>query len=356
MDGNRFFEAVDNRTMSPPSHSHSAHQTRDFLSTFGTVSPDAASNLGDYRPFTPQAHTNNHASTSSEEHLDRPRLLDATEEWSLNAQPLHPSAPLDQQAEMQPSSSHQVSQGRDWYRYVVDKHFPWTTLEDRVYKNLSKEQKFLITDRIQEIRPYVPDTIRDKLYTEMDVPLATALLGDDISEMEAAVQKIFPIDQQRRKGGRGAHFVPWMTGLTNAQRREFVETLARVLKRGADDIRDLLLRRQVSPKIIQKFLHAHTPEHLVQLAEHYQLVPPSHRRGSLPWQEGTSAIQRRAIIQRLMSYGFKKRDYCYEMFQKPFIPPGYGLELLKASDAEFRQMLQDLKPQTQFPEVRSHAP
>ncbi|UZJ50771.1 hypothetical protein CBS101457_000091 [Exobasidium rhododendri] len=172
----------------------------------------------------------------------------------------------------------------------------------------------------------------------MDVALASELMSGDIRVVEMAVEMLYPIDKMKK----GRTRLPWMHGLTNAQRRQVITLLAEATQQSSDELRALFLRAHLGPDIAWEILHTTTPEQRIAIAKRCNLYHDVVAR-NLPWQKGTSAIQRRAVLQRMMIYGVKNQQYCYELLKKAKAPSRYGLTMLRANDDEFMDIILRLK-------------
>ncbi|UZJ50862.1 hypothetical protein CBS101457_000182 [Exobasidium rhododendri] len=207
---------------------------------------------------------------------------------------------------------------------------------DNVYDYLDKNQKMLITDRIQQIRPYSESGIRKTLISYMTTTIAQALLSDNEQHVESAVNALYPIEMRKS----GTSYTPWMTGFTNAQRRQIIEEFAEATLQSVDDLRNLFLRRMMSPEQAVE-IHLATPQQRLAIAHRDALILPVNKR-HLPWQRGLSKVQRRAVVQRMRITARISESYCYELFQR-IAEPGYGLTMLRANDAEFKEIMNELR-------------
>ncbi|UZJ50779.1 hypothetical protein CBS101457_000099 [Exobasidium rhododendri] len=229
------------------------------------------------------------------------------------------------------------------YTIPVDKDFPRNHLGDSVYMDLSRDQKALVIDRIQQIRPFSPPSIRKKLGRHLSAPIAKAILSDDETAVEAAVEELIPINQAPE---RTAH-PPWMTGLSNTQRKVVILKLAAATEQRTEELRDFFLNRHVTPEVAKKILHADIQE-CKMIAYDNNLILKENERNR-PWQRGVSQNQRKALLHRMMTKGGVKNNIlCYEYLERYYVPRGYGLKMLRADDKTFMEIMEWLRG-TGFP-------
>ncbi|UZJ50893.1 hypothetical protein CBS101457_000213 [Exobasidium rhododendri] len=225
------------------------------------------------------------------------------------------------------------------YSQRVDTEFEYDNLEDYMYARLDDDQTRLIVDRIKEIRPYRDDAIKKKLINHMRVPEAKALMSDDTREVEKAVNELYPIDMKKR---RSTHD-PWMTGLTNEQRRQVMAKLADATQQPVDTLLDFFLKQKITPGVAWAILQAASKEEVVALARNLNLLVTEERAQS-KWQKGMGQLQRRALLYRMKTTGKVIDDArSYKMLQKRFVPSAFGLKMLRANDEDFVKMVLWLK-------------
>ncbi|UZJ50891.1 hypothetical protein CBS101457_000211 [Exobasidium rhododendri] len=228
------------------------------------------------------------------------------------------------------------------YTLPVTSNFPYMNLTDRVYKGLSEDQTLLIVDRIMQIRPYMNDTIRRYLRTNLDVVLARELLSDDIRVVETAIDILYPTERRKRRRGD-----PWMTGLTNAERRHVIERLARATQQREDHLRAMFLREKVTPETARRILDAANEEDCARIAASHGLIMPP-KPGLAPWAKGLSQIQKRALQCRITAFApaLLGDSQSWSLLDSSHAPSGFGLTLLRASDADFARYLRWLSGET----------
>ncbi|UZJ50769.1 hypothetical protein CBS101457_000089 [Exobasidium rhododendri] len=225
------------------------------------------------------------------------------------------------------------------YMIRFDPSFSFDNEIDSVFYKLDKLQRMIVIDRVSQIRPYRIDSIRKALQRKMSAPVARALLSGDVAEVEAGVECIYPIERKKK----GFMQPPWMFGLDNAQRRQVIALLANATQQSTDDLRELFLTRKIEPFVSWQILSAPSLHQLVHLAYTHGLIIAGERRKCLTWQRGLSVLQRKAVIQRMMGSGIVRKQYCYELFQRPFIPAGFGLVMLRVNEEAFQQIMAILK-------------
>ncbi|UZJ50742.1 hypothetical protein CBS101457_000062 [Exobasidium rhododendri] len=220
------------------------------------------------------------------------------------------------------------------YTLVVDTRFPSEHEGEMVYHKLSKDQKLVILEHIHQTRPYKARYLRQHLEYYLTARLARELLSREERRIEAAVEELFPIDKPKKSPE-----TPWMTGLTNTDRKEVIRKIAKATLQGADDLRDLFLSRHVTPQVAQHILHSDKDDELRGIAQRLGLIVPSDANDK-PWKKGTSQIHRKAIRQRMMAFGVEKETTCYDWLGRRLIPTGYGLKMLRANDAQFEKIME----------------
>ncbi|UZJ50877.1 hypothetical protein CBS101457_000197 [Exobasidium rhododendri] len=238
------------------------------------------------------------------------------------------------------------------YESTVQPPRPGVTL----YASLSEPQRFEITDRLCQIRPYMMESVQYYLGRYLTVALAKELLSNDEDVVDAAATNLLGDYELEIKSDDGKHTykrTPWMTGLKNNQRKEAIRRLAVVTLQAADKLRDYFLEANVTKEVAQLILDANYKEEIWSIAlENNLFVPPSKKDGEdgqvkakRPWREGLSGIQRFALQQRifLSGQGIRDRAHCYKLLSKPKIPSGgFGLMMLQADDSKFARMLEAL--------------
>ncbi|UZJ50777.1 hypothetical protein CBS101457_000097 [Exobasidium rhododendri] len=229
-------------------------------------------------------------------------------------------------------SPHEYTIPRE-YIYPVSRTFPYTTLQDLVFHRLSSTQKTFVVDRILQIRPYFTDSIRKKLARKLTAQLALDILSEDAGKIEAAIDKLYRIDVQKQK----SYTDPWMTGLSNAQRRQIIAKFAEVTKQNVDLLREMFLRDNVTPQLALQIRSA-TDEECMQLAKQNGLLYEENERRA-PWQKGATHMQKKALVHRMMATGELRNTQCWALLEKRFVPSGYGLQMLRADDDDFHKMM-----------------
>ncbi|UZJ50772.1 hypothetical protein CBS101457_000092 [Exobasidium rhododendri] len=215
------------------------------------------------------------------------------------------------------------------YTLRLHSQFHYTADNEKVYFQLSENQRLYIMDQIRQIRPLKSEAIRKGLANRLKASTALKFMTGEIEQIEEATQELYHIDAQRMNATQ-PH---WMTGMTNAQRRQVIDELAEATSQPSDSLRELFLYLGVSVQVAQSLLNADDEERL-QIAEERQLYAPVDPR-ALPWRTGLSKMQRTALIQRLLGPNVGTH-YARELLQDPRNPVKFGLYLLRASDAQFQ--------------------
>ncbi|UZJ50776.1 hypothetical protein CBS101457_000096 [Exobasidium rhododendri] len=225
------------------------------------------------------------------------------------------------------------------YTIPVDADFDYDEQKDFIiFDKLSKDQKILVVDRIMQIRPYSGDAVRKKLQVRLDAFLAKQLLSDNVTWVEDAVEVLYPI--RKRKMRYYQH--PWMSGLTNAQRRQVIVKFADATEQPVDHLREFFLLQMVTPDVAVKILEAPTKKACEQIAVKYGLLIQENPRNA-PWQKGCSNMQKKALIHRMMTVGRQEKMVCYQLLQKSTLPSGVGLMMLRVSDEKFPSVMASLQ-------------
>ncbi|UZJ50760.1 hypothetical protein CBS101457_000080 [Exobasidium rhododendri] len=137
-----------------------------------------------------------------------------------------------------------------------------------------------------------------------------------------------------------------MTGFSKAERIEVIERLAEATLQSEDVLRDFFIEEKIAPSVAEEILSAQTPEEVRHIARKHGLVITKRPMGFPrlkavnPWQKGTSKVQRKAILQRMMRQGGLSYPHsCYDLLNKEKVPAGYGLKILKATKQEFEDIM-----------------
>ncbi|UZJ53689.1 hypothetical protein CBS101457_003009 [Exobasidium rhododendri] len=223
------------------------------------------------------------------------------------------------------------------YTMPVESTFHAKSESRNLFQSLNDAQRLLIVDRIMQIRPYCDNTTRKKLGRSLDASLARALLSDDVAQIEAAVEKLYPIDIVKYSAKHNT----WMTGLTNTERRQVIERVAAATEQDARKLREHFLRKKVTPSVARLLLAAND-DACVQYAREYDLIVPT-TEGHAVWQKGMSFIQKKALLHRMRAYGVVSDYRCYRLLEKKRVPSGSGLRMLKAGDDQFADIMESLK-------------
>ncbi|UZJ50857.1 hypothetical protein CBS101457_000177 [Exobasidium rhododendri] len=243
--------------------------------------------------------------------------------------------------EMEASTSYlEPRDHRHEYKLQYNPRFNYRSEDDLVWKNdiLSDDQKAVIVENIQRVRPDQSSYIRKQMGRNLTPVLAKGLLSKDEHCVEETIQTMYPIDYTRQKSSHEK----WMKGLKSEDRIEVIRIMAEATEQSADALRDVFLRNKLTPEVASVILHADA-DVCRMIAEKYGLYIDG-RNSYLAWQRGMSAIQKRALIQRMMVTGkFKTEKSCYEFLGKNKVPFGYGIKLLRASNEELLQMADSLR-------------
>ncbi|UZJ50763.1 hypothetical protein CBS101457_000083 [Exobasidium rhododendri] len=210
----------------------------------------------------------------------------------------------------------------------------------RVYDSLHDDQKMYIAELFLQIRAYTPHSIEKALQKRLYAKYARELLSNNVDRIEAAVEKMIPDNR-----ARDIDYVPWMTGLSNAHRRQIMEQLADATDQRIDGLRMLFLARKISPEFALRLLHA-SEEQIQAIAQQNNLtVVNDGQEAQQPWLRGLSTMQIRALMQRLatLSGDFSDEAYCHAVLQVPDAPSGLGKVLLRVNDKNFRTMMHTLR-------------
>ncbi|UZJ50793.1 hypothetical protein CBS101457_000113 [Exobasidium rhododendri] len=222
------------------------------------------------------------------------------------------------------------------YTLKVDPYFSYSTEDDLVYSTaLSKDQKIFIRECLLQVRPYTEKTIQTKLSSSLTPRLAKEFLSGEVHRVDAAVEELYPIDQ-RKRGAQGK--TTWMKDLDKWQRIRVIEIMADATGLATDDLRELFLKRKISPDTAQRILHATGREECRAIAQRYALTLPENEHARA-WQKGVSQIERRALRQRMLATRLRDELGFYDLLRKRKIPRGYGLDLLRANDRAFMAMM-----------------
>ncbi|UZJ53685.1 hypothetical protein CBS101457_003005 [Exobasidium rhododendri] len=223
------------------------------------------------------------------------------------------------------------------YTLRVHPEFYYQSADELVYSSLSDHQGLLIMDLIRQIRPYGADTIRKALGNRLKARLAREFLSGDMQRVEAAVEKFYPRDVQRKINYTHDN---WMTGMTDDQRRYVIERIAAQTGQATDALREYFLKRDYTPEVAWEFVEADDAA-LMLLIDKYEPFAPVDIR-ALPWQGGASKIQKTAFLQRMTSTNISLA-HARVLLQEKWIKTGYCLEMLRASEQEFRQKMGELR-------------
>ncbi|UZJ50833.1 hypothetical protein CBS101457_000153 [Exobasidium rhododendri] len=211
--------------------------------------------------------------------------------------------------------------------------------EKEVYSKIGSDRRLVAADQIHRIRPYKMEYIRQQLRRKfMTAPLANELLSQDQHRVEAAVDVIFPMDDNTSRS-----FVPWMTGFSNAKRIQIVEKLAGATRQGADQLRELMIDSKTTPEEASRILNARTPEEVRGIARMMNLYHVQD--ADKGWAMGMSEMQRKALLQRMLLHGQTHPNMRYAYLSKDKVPEGYGLHMLRVDDAEFFNIIMWLRGQ-----------
>ncbi|UZJ50801.1 hypothetical protein CBS101457_000121 [Exobasidium rhododendri] len=220
------------------------------------------------------------------------------------------------------------------YRLKVDQHIHFDDYGQTGYQALSSHQGLFITERIREIRPYSAAAVHTKLWRTMrGTRILEAILGDNVTTMEAAINEVYKIDTYKR----GSTVTPWMTGLKNEQRRQVINVLADAMNVGEDVLRDAFLLQHVPPSVASDVLGANNKEERLYAARTIRIGPASDAFAA--WNKGLSGIQRVALLQRMMNILDAPEASCRALLSRQYVPEGLGKVLIRARKEEFRQIM-----------------
>ncbi|UZJ50858.1 hypothetical protein CBS101457_000178 [Exobasidium rhododendri] len=228
----------------------------------------------------------------------------------------------------------------------ISPHFDYHSEDELVWTCLSTEQKLVVTDRVHEIRPRKAPNLRQRLSDKLTAKSAKELLGDNLSEIEAAVNQLFPLE--RSKKSKAKPVKTWLTGLENWQKRAVINKVARDTLQDTERLRDRFLDNKVTPEQALHLLNA-LPEDCRRMAAALDLIMPDFET-CLPWQKGLSKLQRKALLHRMMTVGRRCEKTSYDLLERRKLPPGYGLKMLEANDADFLYIMRCLKGSADLPE------
>ncbi|UZJ50895.1 hypothetical protein CBS101457_000215 [Exobasidium rhododendri] len=257
--------------------------------------------------------------------------------WNRSPSP----PPREQPSILSSSPSPSPSSGE--YALHVDSHFHFSRLDDLVYRTLSEDQKAFILERVHQVRPYLSGSVRKKLYEKLNVPLAKQFLSGDETEVEKAIEKIYPYSAKKY----GLEQDSWMAGFSEAARRQIIVKLAEATGQKTNEVADIFLNRNMDSDTAAKIMKA-TPDQCVMIAVEHDLILPESIKDR-PWQKRLSPLQVRALFQRMMLYGgVATEEQCVPLLRSSCVPDAYGVTLLKASDAAFEQMMRALWEKTRM--------
>ncbi|UZJ50806.1 hypothetical protein CBS101457_000126 [Exobasidium rhododendri] len=226
------------------------------------------------------------------------------------------------------------------YRLQVDSRVPDVPGHVKVFELLSSLQKAFIVEQVCQIRPYSSESVRKAFSSKLKGSYwARELLSNDLDRIEAAVEHMWPIIRFKK----GSDHMPWMTGLTNAERRQVIDLVAGDTNQATDVLRELFLKQKISPATSKRILQACKEERMSIIHEHGLVMSPKRvRKNHLKWKTGLSKIQRKALRQRMMNTGITEGNF-YEIMRHPGIEDGFGTMMLRAEQPHFEQVLAELR-------------
>ncbi|UZJ50835.1 hypothetical protein CBS101457_000155 [Exobasidium rhododendri] len=223
------------------------------------------------------------------------------------------------------------------YTVFADSRIPNDQEYTSVYRMLNRDQRLVITELIHSTRPYAAHYLQRELKRLLRSQDAADLLSNDETLIEAAIKRMYPPEGKNAK-----RYIPWTKGLNSRQRFQVIDKLSEATLQSSTALRDHLLEIQASPDLGKAILDAADLEAVRKIAVKYQLYSPKEEKGVLPWQRGTSVIQRRSLLQRFAAAGIDE-GHAYLLLQKAKVTPGYGLKMLKTSEIQFAIALGSLQ-------------
>ncbi|UZJ50863.1 hypothetical protein CBS101457_000183 [Exobasidium rhododendri] len=225
------------------------------------------------------------------------------------------------------------------YTLRVHPTFHYTHPNEMAYKYLSENQSLFLMDMIRQVRPFSANAIRKSLGARLRAKLAVEMLSGDEERVNSAIEKFYPRDTPKQKD-LYTHD-DWMTNLPDILRKSVIERLAERTQQSADGLRELFAAQDFGTDVPHELLTATDDEKYMVVVEKYGLyVGPTKK--ALPWQHGSSKIQRAAFYQRANNTGIKL-NRLRALLQDPQIEEGYCLRMLRLDDQHFRAEIAKLK-------------
>ncbi|UZJ50849.1 hypothetical protein CBS101457_000169 [Exobasidium rhododendri] len=228
------------------------------------------------------------------------------------------------------------------YTLQVDNYIKMRSSDENelVWKDgLTDNQKLVIVEHVQRIRPYIEKSMRDRLLLKVTARLARALLSNDETQINAAVEEIYPNDQRKR----GASGKTWMDGLSKEEKIEVIEKMREVTHQSADTLRDLFLRRKIDSDAANQILKADLTT-CRQYAVYLGFIDEDHPVIA-NWHRDASRLQKQALPQRMMMSGAHhggkplKSSLCFELLRRKNVPHDFGFRMLRADDRSFAKAI-----------------
>jgi hypothetical protein len=358
----------------------STAQTRDFLSTFGSGSEGSFHPGLEYLHGHPVHTRGGHhlyglemvnaqdmeaASTSIYDHLKGIAVLQtAPAYWQdTQAHMLQEQVPQQYQHLSSRATPLLLPASEYFYSTIIpnEYHVPWEytmpvsshvdchSSDEMVYESLTEEQTLVINEHVYQTRPFSPKYIQKQLAKGLTCHLAQLFLSGNAYYIDAALEELFPLDVKKQSAATPA---PWMTGLSKTERIGVIKRLAEALLQNANALRAHFLSGHVTPGMARMVLNAASLEECRQLARRYGLMVTDPEKGK-NWQRGLNVLQRKALRYRVLSTHIVGDIQAYnDMVRKERVPPGYGLELLRANEEEFREMVVALKGRGKLPPLK----
>ncbi|UZJ50765.1 hypothetical protein CBS101457_000085 [Exobasidium rhododendri] len=212
-----------------------------------------------------------------------------------------------------------------------------------VYLALSDELRQIVVERVLQLRPLVPKIVRYELTGHLLPRWARDILGNNEDRIFAAVDKLFPDSDRHHK-----RFTSWMMGYDSFQRKEVIRRLVMATLQSVETLREHIYKNGLHPRAAAEILNASYLEEVQVIARRYGL-PVDVDQGRRPWSRGLGILQSKALRQRMTKYGVKSDRARFEFLAKAKIPMGYGLAMLRASDEQFKSIMDILASSSRAP-------
>ncbi|UZJ50854.1 hypothetical protein CBS101457_000174 [Exobasidium rhododendri] len=225
------------------------------------------------------------------------------------------------------------------YTLRVDPSFPFKSLDEKVWEDLTPEQHKVIVELVQQVRPDTMKQVRKHFKRELTAQHVLALLGKSRRNRDEVIEQLFPI-----KDGKDT----WMNGLSKGLRIEVMNRMADATLQSKVDLRQSFRDMKIGPGVVHEILAAESDEELMEIAVRYELLRDLSHESK--WKRGLSLLQQYALFQRVMGSGLVvDRHMCHDILHDSKVPLGYGLKMLRASTDHFTRAILFLLGQSEDP-------